>query len=190
MAQINLLKQNKPSELNNLGIFSILSKFALLGILCVLVYYGLLIYRHRAAEKEIKSLQANIARQKQELSQIQRRDEVLVRQAQIKEFNSLISDHIYWSQLMPEFAKVTLKKASYLSFKAVDVGTISLAVQLPSIAELDKFLQVFNSPKLNRYFSDLKVGGISRIQDEKESHVRVDVQLKYDPGLLIFQNVK
>lgn len=190
MAQINLLKQNKPSELNNLEFFSILSKFALVGILCVLAYYGWLIYRYKSAEKEISSLQANILRQKQELAQIQRRDEVLVRQAQIKEFDSLISGHIYWSQLMPELAKVTLKQASYMSFKAVDVGTISLAVQVPTIAELDKYLQVFNSPKLNPYFSDLKVGGISRVQDEKDSHVRVDVQLKYDPGLLNFQNIK
>ncbi|MEK7618352.1 MAG: hypothetical protein AAB410_04350 [Patescibacteria group bacterium] len=188
MAQINLLKQSKPSEFNNLGFFSVLSKLALFGIFCLLAYYGWLIYKHRATANQTSTLEAAIVSQKQELSEIKGRDEVLIRQAQVKEFDALVSGHVYWSQLMPELAKVTLKEASYLSFKAVDVGTISLAVQVPSIVELEKFLLVFNSPKINRYFTDLKVGGISRVQDEQESYVRVDVQFKYDPGLLKFKN--
>ncbi|MBI3231970.1 MAG: hypothetical protein HYZ51_02725 [Candidatus Doudnabacteria bacterium] len=187
MAQINLLKQNKIGSVDDLWIISFLNKVALVAFLAVLSYYGWLAYKQKSAEKEIQELQTAIESQKQGLSEIERRDEVLVRQAQIKEYDSLISRHVYWSRLLPELAKVTLKQASYLFFQAENEGTINLALKIPSIAELDKFLQVFNSPKLNRYFSNLTIGGINKVQEDKQTYVRVDVKIKYDTSLLNYQ---
>ena len=190
MAQINLLKQNKPSALASVGLVSVVSKLAIVGLLAMAAYYGWLTFRQRDLKRGIEQVSQQIEEQKQELSQVSERDEILTRQSQIKEFDSLINGHMYWSQLLPELANVTLKNASYLSFKAQNEGTMSLDVKVPSIAELDKFLQAFDSPKLNRYFSDLKIGGINKVLDGDESYVSVSVQLKYDPHLLEYQSVK
>ena|SRR3989344_3789535 len=187
MAQINLLKQSQPSGLSNLGIFPVLSKFALLFALLLVAYYGVVYFQIKSANKQIVTLTERIAEQEKELAEIPRRNEVLTRQAQALEQDKLVSSHAYWSQLLPELAKVTLKQANYLSFRAVTDGGLNLSVRVPSIAELDKFLQVFNSPQLNKYFSDVKIGGINKVQEETESYVRVEAQLKYDPGLLKYK---
>ena len=190
MAQINLLKQNKPSALGGVGLVSVISKLAIVGLLALAAYYGWVAFRQRDVKRGIEEIGLQIERQKQELSQVSERDEILTRQSQIKEFDSLISAHMYWSQLLPELAKVTLKNASYLSFRAQNEGTMTLEVKVPSIAELDKFLLAFDSPKLNRYFSDLKIGGINKVFDGDESYVSVSVQLKYDPKLLEYKAIK
>lgn len=190
MAQINLLKQNKPSALSGLNPASILSKLAIIGLLFLAAYYGWLTYKTRGIKKEIEGINQQIEQQKQDLAKVKERDEILTRQAQIKEFDSLISGHLYWSQLLPELAKVTLKNASYLSFRAQNDGTISMDVRVPSIEELDKFLQVFDSPKLNRYFSDLRIGGINKSFDKDIGYINVDIQMKYDQKLLQNQDIK
>lgn len=189
MAQINLLKQNQPSAFARIGLLAILNKLALLGLLVLIIFWFWFLSQSKSAGKEIQALDAQVAKQKQELSENGRRDEVVTRQSQLKEFDTLISNHLYWSQLLPELAKVTLKSASYLSFRAEIEGGISLSVKLPSIAELDKFLQIFDSAKINRYFSDLKMGGISKVVEKNNNYIRIDVQLKYNPELLKYKSV-
>lgn len=190
MAQINLLKQKQPSVFTRIGLLAIFSKLALLGLLVLVIFWTWFFFQSKSASKDIQVLDERVAKQKQELSENDRRDEIITRQAQLKKFDVLISGHLYWSQLLPELAKVTLKKASYLSFRAESEGGINLAVKLPSIADLDKFLQIFDSAKINRYFSDLKMGGISKVVEKDNAYVRVDVQLKYNPELLQYNPVE
>jgi|SRR3989344_2132409 len=188
MAQINLLKQNQGSGLGGLEITGILSKLAAFLLLFLAVFYAWKFFQSKSAEKQISSLESQILKQKQELSEIKGRDEVFTRQAQLKGFDSLISGHAYWSQLLPELAKVTLKKASYLSFRAENQGSINLAVQLPTMTELDKFLQIFDSAKINKYFTDLRMSGISKVVEKDQDYLRVDIRLKYNLELLKYKS--
>jgi len=80
-----------------------------------------------------------------------------------------------------------LKNASYLSFRAENQGSINLAVQLPTMTDLDKFLQIFDSAKINKYFTDLKMSGISKVVEKDQNYLKVDVRLKYDPVLLKYK---
>ena len=190
MAQINLLKQNQPSSFSRFGIFPILNYLTMAGILALLSYYGWAYLQNKKYDKKNQELAAVILQQKQELSSVKNRDELFSRQAQLKGYDELISGHPYWSQLLPELAKVTLKQVSYLSVKIDNQGVMNLSVQLPTMADLEKFLQVFDSAQLNKYFRDLRISGISKIQDEEKNYVRVDIQLNYDPSLLNFKSAK
>jgi hypothetical protein len=187
VAQINLLKQNKTSSFAQTGIVTILAKLSMVAVILLAIYYVWTFFRVRSVEGDIKALTERISVQKQELAQVEKRDEVLTRQAQLKELDGLISSHIYWSQLLPELAKVTLKQSTYLSFQAREEAGINLSVQVPTISDLDKFLQVFDSAKLNKYFSDLRIGAINKVQENENTFVRVDVQLKYNPELLKYK---
>ena len=71
---------------------------------------------------------------------------MLIRQAQVKEFDALVSGHVYGpiNANLPSY----FERSQLFVFKAVDVGTISLAVQVPSIVELEKFLLVLILPRL------------------------------------------
>lgn len=190
MAQINLLKQNQPSSFSRFGIFPILNYVAIAGILALLGFYGWEYFQNKQADKKNQELASVILQQKQELSSISNRDELFSRQAQLKGYDELIAAHPYWSQVLPELAKVTLKRASYMSIKIDNQGIMDLSVQVPTMADLEKFLQVFDSAKLNKYFRDLRISGISKIQDEAENYIKVDVQLKYDASLLNYKAAK
>jgi len=188
VAQINLLKQKKPSGFNGAAIFPILNKIAIIGLLAMLGFYIWAFLGVKKSNREIIALQDSITLQKQTLASFEGWNEILTRQAQLKNLNDLISGHLYWSQILPELAKITLSTAAYTNFSATqEGGEISLNVQMPSMAELDKFLQIFDSPKINKFFSNIKIGGISRIQNEKGQIVGVTLQMNYDPVLLTFK---
>lgn len=181
------MKQNQPRAFGGISLIKVFSRLVLAVIVIMVGYYGWIFFRLKDINKQIGGLNERIAVQRNALAQVDRKDEVLTRQAQLKEFDKLIDNHVYWSQLLPELAKITLKQASYLSFQSGDDSTINLSVQLPDIAELDKLLQVFDLPKLNKYFRDVKIGGISKTQKEDQTFIRVEIQLKYDPNLIKYQ---
>lgn len=184
MAEINLLKQNKTDFVKNFQALSALVYALIVVIIGIFSYYGWLVYDFKKVEKQIVLTQEKITQQKQALSAIPKRDEILTRQAQVKELDALINKHVYWSKIIPALAKITLKEAKYLSFQAGEDGSISLSVRVPNMVELDKFFQAFNISKLNKYFSDLKIGGITKLITKEGEFVSVDVKLFYNKDLL------
>jgi hypothetical protein len=67
---------------------------------------------------------------------------------------------------LPELARVSLQRSDYVSIDAVSDGSLSLSVKLPSYADADKFLQVFDLPEYNRQFSNVRVLSIVKSTDE------------------------
>lgn len=188
LTEINLLKHSQPSFFQRFSPVAVLNRFLVAVLLGLVVFWAWLFFQGRNAKGTINRLEDQTTKQQQELSQNQWRDEVVTRQAQIKALDDLITNHLYWSQLLSELAKVTLKSASYLSFQAESENNeINLAVSLPSMADLDKFLQAFDSTQLNRYFSDLKLGGVGKVASKGQNFIRVDIQLKFNPELLKYQ---
>ena len=143
MAQINLLKQQDSSS--NFGHFlpGFFVKALTLAVICLFVYYGWLYFKAKKLVNNINVSEKVISDSKTQAATMPGRDELLTRQAQLKELSDLISKHIYFSQLIPALAKVTLKTAVYTSLKTSGDGSLILSVALPDMNELDKFLQVF-----------------------------------------------
>ncbi len=184
--QINLLKQQSPFAVSG-NVLSIVNKLIIVVILALVGYFGWAYFQVKTVKKQVVSLNSDIANKKIEFNQTSRSDELITRQAQVKEFSNLINSHVYWSQLLPEIAKVTLKQATYLSMQTDSKHVLSMSVQLPNMVELDKFLQVFNSPTLNKYFRDVKIGGVSKVQEDDLSLIKAEITFDFNPEIIKYK---
>lgn len=134
--------------------------------------------------KEVGATQeAIIAKQKQILADPNRR-QLLVRQGQLQAAGDLVDEHKYWSRLLPELARVTLKNASYISFSADTNNTARMSVTVPSYKDFDQFLQVFDLEDFSKHFSNVTVSSVGKYQQGDAQSVRFDIVLKYDSAFL------
>lgn len=184
MAEINLLKQSAPKTSLVEYLPSFLTKFFVGVLLALVVYYGWVYVQGRSVAAETEKVQSEIAKEQQAISQKPRRDELITRQGQLSELERILEAHQLWSRLLPELGRVTLKTATYSTIKALSDGTMSVTVTVPSTADLDKFLQVFDDPRLSQNFSNLKVGSVTSVQKGGVLVTSFDVRMKFNPGLL------
>lgn len=189
MAQINLLKQKTVSQNAWETLPGVLVKVFFAIAICVLAYYGWTWVRISKLNKEIKNLSEQNAQNINSALNLGRRNEVLARQAQLKELDGILAHHYYWSQFFPELAKVTLKTAAYSTLKADVQGGLTLSVTVNSLNDLDKYLQVFDQAKFNENFSDVRIGGFHKVIDSNGTSVKFDARMTYNPNLLIYKPV-
>ncbi len=185
MAQINLLQPRKKSsdELwRQVSVWSV--RFFLFILAIVVVYYGFLVYQLHNQNKDITATQQQILAEQQDLAKITGKDELFTRQQQLQQLMSLVNSHAYWSGLLPTLAKATLKTANFISFQAMNDGTISLSVSVPSTEDLDKFLQVFDLPEFNQNFYDIKISSIGKSLVGTQLLTQFNVNMKYNPAIL------
>lgn len=185
MPQINLLGQDtkRYSEQFARGPLYAVRFFVFLfvALLCV---WGFLFVRTRMVNGTVESTQADIVSQQKKILSDERRRELLVRQGQLDSANRLLASHEYWSRLLPELARVTVKTASYISFLAEANGEAHLKVTVPTYKDFDLFLQVFDLPEFNKVFSHVAVSSVGKFLQGDTQTVRFDVALKYNEDFL------
>ena len=184
MAQINLLKQTTVSQ----DLWQVLPSWAVkilaVAAIGVLGYYGYLFITIRSTEKTINQLRQDIVNTKNQALQEPMRDELITRQAQIKQLGALIGGHNYLSEIFAVLAESTLKTASFSDMKITPEGKLALSVTVPDLVELDKFLQVFDQPKFYANFSDVKMGGFRKAQSENGLSYKFDVSMRFNPAII------
>ena len=188
MAQINLLKQT-----SNTGNFwssgpKIFVRLFLLVLLALVGYYVWLYIDLSSTGNQITSEQNKINADQQAALSIPNRDELFTRQQQVKDLESLIGGHVYWSQFFPELAKVTLKNASYSNMSVSTAGDLTLSATVPTLEDLDKYMQVFDQPEFNKNFYDVRIAGFTKIQSKTSTAVQFSVRMKYNGGIIQYQN--
>ena len=185
MAQINLLKQQKK---NSIDIWQIIAsgsvKVLALVLVAVLAYYGYLFYQAHQKSAALVALQQQISAEQRDLSSNPDQNELYTRQQQLQQLMTLVNSHPYWSNLLPALAKATLRSSNYLTLQAMNDGSLTLSVSVPTTEDLDKFLQVFDIPEFNKNFYDVKIGSIGKTQVGNELLTKFDVNMKYNPSLL------
>lgn len=187
MPQINLLKQKTNSQ-NFWEFFpSLLVKILVVVGLCVFAYYGWLVFKLHTANSELAKVQAQILSEKAIASGMADRNELLTRQLQLQQLDSLISKHVYWTHILPELARVTLKTAIYSQIQASAAGVITATGKVPTLGDLDKYLQVFNLPEYNANFSGVRLGSYHIVQDLTGTSVGFDIKMQYNTQLLRYQ---
>ena len=184
MAQINLLKQNTRSNTMWQHWPSFVVKFLALIVVGLVTYYGWIWYQSNQVADAISKENAAITAGQKDLATIPGQEELWTRQAQLKELAVLLGQHPNWTALFPALAKVTLTKAGYLSMNTLPDGSLSLMATVPSMDDLDKFLQIFDLPEVNQNFSNVKLGSISKTQVGNSLVIKFDVRLKYSTALL------
>ena len=155
-----------------------------LGVL--VVYYIWQFVALASVNKQITQTQTKINNEKQEALSTQNRDQLLVRQQQIKSLQGIIASHPYWSQMFPELAKVTLKTASYSSLRVGLADNLNLSVTVPSLADLDKYMMVFDQPEFNKNFYNIRINGFTKVQGigAAAPSVQFQVEMSYNPSLI------
>lgn len=186
MAQINLLGSDSKGTsgvMTSLPIF--LVRALVVIFIGLLVYWGVLFVQAKLVKNEISSIQQEIISVQNEILKNEDRKALLAKQGQIEATKGLISEHEYWSKLLPELARITLGSARYLSFTATGEGTARMVVNVPNYQEMDLFLQVFNRDEFNNKFSSVSVSGVSKVQQGDVTFVRFEVAVKYNPDFLL-----
>jgi len=150
----------------------------------LVIYYAWLFFDSKSIDGKITQAQAQIASDQQKVTSIQGRDELLTRQLQIKNLQALIAAHVYWSQLFPELARVTLKTASYTTLKVGLSDDLTLGVTVPSLSDLDKYMQIFDLSQFNQNFSDIRINGFNKVQGVSSTAVQFQVSMTYNPSLI------
>ncbi len=129
-----------------------------------------------------------ISQAQQTVSGVNNRDELYTRQAQLQQFDGLIGKHLYWSNLFPALAKVTLKQASFTSISATKDGQLDVAVSVPDLLAVDKFLQVFDRPEFNANFNNLRIGAVGKIVSGGQTAYSFDARFNFNSSLLQYQD--
>lgn len=190
MAQINLLKQSSSSPTSWETLPKIVVRFLLLVFVLLVIYYAWLFFSFNKTLKNIGVVKKEIENTRTASLNVAGRNEVLTRQLQIKALNEAISSHFYWSQLMPKLAAVTLKKATYSFMRVSSTGLLTLTVNVPDLESLDKYLQVFNLPEVNKNFSDVVINGYHKVQGIDSNSINFEVGMKFNPSIIQYAEKK
>ena len=184
MADINLLEQRTAfGQVKERGKRWLLRLVTLVFVL-TLALYGYLFYSEWNSEKQIAENQSVIAKAQSELENNQQRGELITRQAQVKNANQLLNDHLFWSGLLPELARVTLTQAQYSSVETSTTGDVFLTVTVPTYAEAEKFLQVFDLPEYNQQLSNVRILALGQVEKDNVLQTTMRLQLTLNQDLL------
>lgn len=184
MPDINLLSTNSQhSSYANTGAGLAVK---ILGVLLVLVllYWGYLAYAVSQAHKDLATMTAKTAQVQSDAMNRKERNELITRQGQLQSLDGLIKNHMSWSYMLPELARVTLRSSSYTTISVDTAGLLTMTVNAPNYSDLDEYLQVFNLPQFNQQFSDVKVLSINKTQEGSNLETQMRLQLKFNPDFI------
>ncbi len=187
MAQINLLDTEQTHGFRRNG-YSWLSKGMLALLLLTALFYGYMYIRQGSLQKQINEAREKTAEAQSQATNNTDRDELITRQGQVAALNPLIDDHVYWSGLLPELARISLRQSNYVTISAAANGNLVMSVEMPTYADLDKFLQVFDLPEYNKQFKDVRVLSISKGAEEGAVSYIMRVQLAFNKDFIKHAN--
>ncbi len=184
MADINLLETQSTVSVVKIQGKRWIFRLAMLFLVLVVGMYGYLLFSSWRIDSRLSIAQAQIKKAQDSLSGNKQRSELITRQAQITNINKLLDSHLYWSTFLTELSRVTLAQAQYSNIEVDKEGHLNLTVTVPSYAEAEKYLQVFDLPEYNKQFSNVKVMSLSKIQQSDLIKTTMRLQLTLNPELL------
>jgi hypothetical protein len=186
VAEINLLKQGTSKNDLSFNAPKILIWVFLAVLIVLLGYYAWLFVEAKNVDNEIAVAQIKITSDGAEALAVNGRDEFLTRQLQLQGLDGLVAGHLYWSQLFQPLADATLKDASYSDLTVGSGADITLDVTVPTLTDLDKYMQIFNQDPFDTNFTNVRIGGFTKIQssDKNSSSVKFQIKMQYNPKII------
>lgn len=184
MSEINLLQSQSTFRQVKEKSKRWLLRVATLVFILTLALYGYLFYSDWSGQRQIAEHEQVIAETQASLENNAQRSELIARQGQLRNATELIEAHLFWSGLLPELARVTLASAEYSTIETTEEGDLNLTVTVPTYSDAEKYLQVFDLPEYNRYFSNVRVMALSRSQKDNILQTTMRLQLTMDQALL------
>lgn len=184
MPEINLLNTEVKRASIPEEIFLWLMRLLAFILLLAFLYFGYTLFALSRTNASINDEEQKIDQATQDIINNSSRDEVVTRQGQLQQVDTLIQDHVYWSKFFPELARVTLQSAVYSTFSANPDGTAIVTVLVPDYATLDNYLQVFDLPDYNKTFSNVRLVSTTNAPAETGGGIQARISLKYNPEYL------
>lgn len=185
MSEINLLHTDSAdSGINNSFAARLVARLSMVLIIAAVVIYALLyFYTWRNHNKlTVVTEQTNTLQAKALANE--GRNELVTRQEQLTQLETLIDNHAYWSYLLPELARVTLRSARYTAIKASNDGKLDLIVALPSYSDVEKYLQIFDLPEYYQQFSNVRIAGITTSNNDEKIETQLNLELTFNPEFI------
>lgn len=186
MQEINLLKKEAQSSQQfsfNLRQTGRLSSYVVLGLLAIeLLFYGFLVLSGRQVSRRMLLLEKRAADTALEISKIdEERQQALAVQSRLKNLDTLLLSHIFWSKVFAELESRTYKPIRFESLQVQETtGRFVLSGFAPSQTDIAKFmLGLKTSPFIQTV--NLKTSSVS---SAKEAGYAFNMDIIFDPKLL------
>lgn len=188
MPDINLLKGHKmPQGMQPAMTIPHGTGKAILIVLLILVVlelglYGVLQVKKNNVESEIVQKEEEISQLKSAIdSQADEINEAIAGQFTVATFSTLLESHIYWTKVLEEIGKVTLKTVSFKSLQAGSGEAEFLVTgSATNFSEVGKFLLGFETSK---NFKNVKL--LSTNPGQTFGTVQFEVKVQMDKDLLL-----
>lgn len=185
MPDINLLQSNiDESGINSSAFTRAIARFMMFLVVVVILAYVAMVFDSWNTNRKLVTVNEKTQTLQAAAMSNTDRDELVTRQEQLSELGTLIDDHVYWSYLLPELGRITLKTAKYTEIDASRDGKLTLVANLPSYEDIDKFMQIFDLPEYNEEFSNVRIVSIGKVQDGDKIETELRVQLTFNPEFI------
>ncbi len=185
MPEINLLNSDPHVTHSDYGALSrLVSRLLKFLLLLAIIAFVAVFILNWFNQKDLTAVKAKIQTAKAEALANQDRNELVTRQEQLAELETLVDNHVYWSYLLPELARVTLKSAKYSGIEASSDGSLTLVVNLPNYEEIEKYMQIFDLPEFNQQFSNVRIMSINTVETESTIETQLRIQLTFNPAYI------
>ncbi len=182
MPEINLLHTDSAAAQSDYGVVArIVARLLMFFLFLVIIIFVILFVYNWLNNRNLNNVKADIKTAQASALENEDRNELVTRQEQLGHLEKLIDNHVYWSYLLPELARVTLKSAKYSEIEAKSDGTLNLLVNLPNYEEIEKYMQIFDLPEYNQQFSNVRIVSINSVQTEGSVVTQLRLQLTFNP---------
>ncbi len=185
MPEINLLKNEFreifPGPWSGRGLVSL---YIALGLVVLeILVYGFLGFYDQRLKKFTNTYEQDAAGVEFEIGKIQEeRLRAISFQSRLKNLETLLDQHLFWSAVFGELEKVTLKQAVYNSLQVDEAEhKFILAGIVPSYTELAKLILGL---KTSTYVQDVVLRS-SGLAQATESGYAFNLEVTFDPQLLL-----
>jgi hypothetical protein len=182
MPDINLLQNTNITEKDNTRLFRMLNVLGvILLVLAIAAFVGLFILT-----KSIESRAVTVADQKIQLEkEIKSKADYSILSKDQSKMNNLkivLDQHLNWSEVLPKFAKATLKTANYTKFVANKDGSATITGTVPDFQNLDRLIQAYQLKEFD-YIKDVSLANIS-LQTEGKNVITYILKVTFNKDIL------
>ena len=184
MAEINLLQSSQPAKKSNDQWAKVFAVFSVILLGLAVIGAGVMFFVNRSVQVQSADLKAQITQRQDEITQVNRYNDLISEQTKLKNLQFLLDHHLDWSQLLPKFYDATLSSATYSRFAAQADGTATITGNVDNFVDLDKLIQAYQLADFKSYIKDIKLVNIGFSTDLNKPGVTFTISVSFNDDII------
>ena len=188
MADINLLQNvNVPNGRSQKAfrLLTYIGNIVLYFSIAMFVLFFALTFRTDAQLEKVSASKNEI---ESKIKQQANYKPLVTSQERARNLNLLLDQHLNWSDVLPQFSKLTLNTAAYNKFQANQDGTALITGTVPDFQALSKMMQAFQSDS-TRYIKDVKLVNVA-LGSAEQTNITFSIKVTFDKEFLKTKKTK